>query len=141
MSVAAPTMPPNVISFDFINSTSIKASWLPPPKEELHGYITGYSVYLANGSCNARRTFTTQITRTTTSKENVNTESNRFYQEASLSSVSCYWKRFTVDGSVNSYVFANLNKFTNYSVYVVCRTVGDSGNSEIRTNSTDEDSE
>ena len=45
-----------------------------------------------------------------------------------------------MDGSVRSYVFVNLTKFTNYSVYVVCRTVGDSGNSEIRTNSTDEDS-
>ena len=138
--VAAPTSPPNVTSFDFVNSTSMKASWLPPRKEELHGVVRNYGIYLAKGSCSARGIYTTQITRTTTTKENVNTEMNRFPQLTSLSSVSCNWKRFTVDGSFNSYVFDNLNKFTTYSVYVVCRTVGDSGNSEIRINSTDEDS-
>ena len=84
---------------------------MPPSIEDRHGLIRNYSVYLTNG------------------------------RQSEVNSTSIQWKRFTVDGSVTNKIFSNLSKWTNYSVYVVCRTVGDSDRSKIWTNSTDEDSE
>ena len=115
--------------------------WLPPPKKYRHGKVRSYIISFARGNCLAAEPFTTtQSTRTTTSGEAPKSEEALFFREPSLTPIMCQWRTYTVDETVSGYVFGNLSKWTNYSVYVVCRTVGDSDRSKVWTNSTDEDS-
>ena len=138
--IAAPTQPPVITSFGFINSTSLKVNWLPPPKSQRHGHITEYGVFIAKGHCAAATTLTTPRATPTTSEGKPKTEASPFLYSM-LSTGICQWKKITVNGVVENYSFINLRKYTIYSVYVDCKTVGRSGASKIETNTTDEDSE
>ena len=139
--IAAPTKPPAITSFGFINSTSLKVNWQPPPKSERHGNIREYRVFIAKGRCVTATALTTPRATLTTSEVKPKTEERLLFQKARLSASLCQWSSIAVDGVIENYTFITLMKWTNYSVYVDCKTVGRSGASKIWTNSTDEDSE
>ena len=143
--ILAPTKPPVIKFFRFVNSTSMNVTWEPPAKKYRHGDVVRYWLYLAEGVCSSNpppsspTPITTAIT-STTSGENVKTEESSPSRKPRSVQRSCNYAKISVHGKLHSYVFVNLTKWTNYSVSIVCFTVGPSRSSSTSVNATDEDS-
>lgn len=134
---SAPTGPPIILRIDIVNSTALNVSWKPPRIQDRHGIVRNYYLFHANRNCLHPPTITTRAISISTSPEYMKTEG---YLSRKRRSKPCNFPARKIDGKTTSFVLINLDEYTSYSVYVVCFTVGNSSNSPVKVQTTDQDS-
>ena len=152
-SLLAPTMPPSITKLQNISSTALFVQWQAPIVKSQHGRIRGYKVfYRKETSCNSSSTPTTASTTVSTTK---GTTTKRSVEPSEPSKKPLLFRRSLLSSGSGQSGFQStgdlpstssntnltgLNKWTCYSVYVICWTVAPSKPSGLKSARTAEDS-
>ena len=143
----APTKPPVITSLYFVNSTSLNIAWNAPADVDRHGFIRRFEIFVAKGNCSMDLP-TTPTSKTSPEPTTTKTDDGLATEKPSTEplrrrrrSIGCNFEsRYNVPGKATHKLISDLKKWTIYSVYVVCWTVGPSHRSDINVSRTDEDS-